>query len=346
MHISFWLFYFLFGLRENLVTHIDPQANLASNISGILLSLFLFYPLVYFILPLLQRKKIIYAIVAFMAWYIIAAAARDYHIKMLIGVYKSEGGWFSGQDFVESFYNSWKDPYHAAELFFSGLAGFLTIVFVPLICKFLRYMYRSNYANALLQKEKTELELSFLKSQLNPHLFFNTLNNLQSFIVHGEKENSIELLGSLADFMRFSLYESDRPLIEIEKESMLIKQYLNIEKVRYADNVSIVYDDRSENTHQMIPPLLLLTLVENAFKHSNELPADEVSITIVLKSNPDKIYFEVSNKVKPALIINEKKGLGHANLKKRLDHFYPDNHLFEIIRNDPFYTARLTIFNR
>lgn len=345
LHSCFWIFLLFFWLRENLIIHIDIAQKIATNVSGIFLALFLFYPLVYGIFPLLKKRRFVLFALLFIAWYAIGAGLRYYHINLLVNMHKSEGeGWLSGQDFLNSLYDNRLQPYELVGVFFSGIAGFLTIIIIPLTCKFIRYAYTINYNQALLQKEKTELELEFLKSQINPHLFFNTLNNLQSFIIHGEKDNSLKLLNSFADFMRYALYECNSQYIAIEKEAELIAHYLAIEKVRYPDKAYINYTFQLLNNEFKIPPLVLLTLVENAFKHSNNLPEKSIAIDIDLECNNNTLHFTVRNHYQKQDIKDKSTGIGLINLKKRLRHYFADKYEL-LLENDGYiFTARLIIF--
>jgi hypothetical protein len=111
LHTGFWVFLLFFWLRENLVVHIELAQHIAITLSGIMLSLFLFYPLVYGIIPLLQRRRWVMAITFLIIYYLIAILLRTYHITLLVENYKSEGGWFAGQDFWDNFYQHQLQPH-------------------------------------------------------------------------------------------------------------------------------------------------------------------------------------------------------------------------------------------
>jgi sensor histidine kinase YesM len=323
LHAGFWLFLLFFWMRENVVVSVNPEQHYSVTLTGVLLALFLFYPLVYLIIPLIQQKKYLPAIFVFSLYYLLAILLRTYHINLIMSWYNNKLAWVVGQDFWENFYNNQLKPYQLATLFFGSIASLLSIIYIPLIIKFIRYAYLFHLNQARLEKENLKLELNFLKAQVNPHLLFNTLNNLQSFIIHNEKEKSVALLQDLADFMRFSLYEVDTDFIPLAREAVLIRNYVAIESVRYEDQVNISYQENIGNNQYQIPPLLLMPLVENAFKHSSNLPATDLNISIDLTCDKGLLRFKVCNSYVRQEPANKSGGIGLQNLKKRINYYFP-----------------------
>jgi two-component system LytT family sensor kinase len=341
LHTGFWLFLFFFWLRENLVVHIEFSQHYVTTLSGILLCLFLFYPLVYGIVPLLQRKRWLLALLLFVVYYLIAVLLRTYHIEMLVKKFQTDGGWFAGQDFWDDFFRHQLQPYQLMRYFFSSITGLLTIIYIPLTLKFIRYVYRSNVQQAQLEKENVQLELNFLKAQVNPHLLFNSLNNLQSYIVHDEKEKSVELLSRLSSLLRFSLYECEGEFVTLQQEVTLLENYIAVEKVRYDEQSVITTEIHATSLSFPLPALLLMPLVENAFKYGSSLP--EASIQIQLTTENDLFKVIISNAYAgPRGAHNG--GIGLQNVNRRLQRYFPGRHSFSIEDTGSRFTVTLIIY--
>jgi hypothetical protein len=216
-HVLFWCFLLFGTTRESVTIQVNLQQHIWVSFTGILLATFLFYPLVYGIFPLLQKRKFLSAAFCFVVYYIIAILLRTYHLSVLVNWHNLGHAWISGQDFRDNILHRQLTLYALFHHFFSSVAGMLNIISIPLLIKFTRYAYRSGAEVNRIEKEKTRLNLELLKSQLNPHLLFNTLNNLQSLIVHNEKERSVLLLDDLSSFLRFSLYETNHEFIPLHR---------------------------------------------------------------------------------------------------------------------------------
>ncbi|MFT3823858.1 MAG: histidine kinase [Chitinophagaceae bacterium] len=337
LHASFWLFLVFFWLRESLIVHIEPHQPLTITLTGIALSLFLFYPLVYGIIPLLQKGKWIAALLAFIAYYIIAIFLRTYHIDMLVNNY---GDWFAGQDFWSNFYKHQLEPVQLLKGFFSSITGLITIIYIPLTLKFIRYAYNRQLKQTQLEKENVQLELNFLKAQVNPHLLFNSLNNLQSYIVHDEKEKSILLLNRLADLLRFSLYECEGEYVSIQQETALLNNYIAVESVRYDEDSEITADIQATTLSYPLPALLLMPLIENAFKYSSALPASVVRIRLTTIN--DTLQLEVYNTCAAERTTNG--GIGLQNVRRRLERYFPGRHQLNIHDAGNSFTVNLIIY--
>jgi sensor histidine kinase YesM len=194
-----------------------------------------------------------------------------------------------------------------------------------------------------LENEKLESELKYLKSQINPHFLFNTLNNIYSLSLKNSKKTP-ELILKLSDFLSFSLYESDKKFITLEKEISLINDYIELEKSRFEDRVKINVS-LPENTYDtIIPPLILVPFVENAFKHSLKNETTKANIDINLVVDVRNLKFTVVNsKPKSGLQSISKNGLGLVNIQKRLNIIYNKDFSLEINENDENFEIVLKI---
>lgn len=198
------------------------------------------------------------------------------------------------------------------------------------------------------EKEKENLiaELSFLRSQISPHFVFNVLNSVVSLA--RKKSDQLEpVLMELSNLMRYMLYESDSEKVSVKKMVMYLNSYINLQKMRFNDDVKIDYkviDNSSKDNY--IEPMLFIPLVENAFKHGIGI-IEEPEINVLLTVNEKSIVLHVQNKFnKNTTIEKEKKsGIGLNNLKRRLNLLYPETHELIITeKENNFYTnLNLTI---
>ena len=179
-----------------------------------------------------------------------------------------------------------------------------------------------------LEKENLEQQLEYLKYQINPHFFMNTLNNIQS------------------KMMRFVLYEGDKKGVPLSREFDFIRNYITLMKLRYTDKVSIVIDLPAEVPDKQIPPLMLITFIENAFKHgiSYQHPSFiDVRVTLSDPSAPaSRLSFTCRNS-KADKPNEEKGGVGLKNVKQRLNLLYDNNYTLNIKDETDVYNVELTI---
>lgn len=193
---------------------------------------------------------------------------------------------------------------------------------------------------AQLEKEKVVAELQFLKNQTNPHFLFNTLNNLYA-LARKQSEKTPEAILQLSKFMRFVLYDTNRPTISLQEEVQMIGNYISLEKLRFGERVKVSFDTQKNLEAYQISPLILLPLVENAFKHGASELEEGGYINIVLEVEKGVLTFQVKNNFRPDSGIRS-EGIGLSNLKRQLDLQYPGYTLSGHIRDDA-YSASLTL---
>lgn len=191
-----------------------------------------------------------------------------------------------------------------------------------------------------LQSQKTKAELSMLKAQINPHFFFNTLNNLYSLSVRNS-DKAPDVILKLSDMMRYTIYEGEKERVNLEDEITYLNNYIDLHKIRYKKDVTIEFTQQIEQENS-VAPLLFITLLENALKHGVESMADNAFIKIHLASRRGEVYFSVENNF-DASEINEEKGIGLENLRRRLNLIYPKNHTFSISEQEGVFKAELKI---
>ncbi|HEY5825520.1 MAG TPA: histidine kinase [Cyclobacteriaceae bacterium] len=194
-----------------------------------------------------------------------------------------------------------------------------------------------------LKEEKLQSELAFLRSQVNPHFLFNTFNNLYSIAVRSGAKELAQGLSGMAGLMRYLTYESQVPKVPLSKEVNLIQSYIEIQQLRTGDDLDVFINFRIKNElgNSVIAPVILLPLVENAFKHGIA-PGHPVWIDVQLEMRESKLIFEIRNKKVP-LEHTESNGMGLSNLRKRLALIYPDKHELKILDQTELFTCTLEI---
>lgn len=209
--------------------------------------------------------------------------------------------------------------------------------------------YRFILDNARQEKEKKEkenenlkTELSFLRSQVSPHFMFNVLNSLVALI--RQKSDKLEpVVIELSNLMRYMLYESDEETVNLKREIEYLKSYIDIQRVRFGDKINIVFDVPKDIPDKSIEPMLLIPLIENAFKHGAVINKPEIIIDISFVQ--DKLQLAVRNKYietsKP--VDKNNSGIGLKNLNRRLSLLYPEAHELEVTRENDWYNVLLKV---
>ncbi|OJJ23556.1 hypothetical protein BKI52_04105 [marine bacterium AO1-C] len=207
----------------------------------------------------------------------------------------------------------------------------------------LQYLKRgviNQYQLQELRAKNAEMELSALKSQINPHFLFNTLNNIYS-ISQLEPQKGIEMILELSEVMRYHLSFSRQTKVTLEEEMQLIESYLALERIRFEDNLSLKTDFKDLNYSLKIAPLILLTFIENAFKHGTH-PVNSCFIHMSLKTQNNILFFTIENS-----IIHDKSNLstlvGLENTQRRLELLYPKQHQLSITTQHNTYALKLEL---
>ena len=206
-----------------------------------------------------------------------------------------------------------------------------------------KYYFRSRDDRrrlALLEKQNLEQQLEYLRYQINPHFFMNTLNNIHA-LVDIDPAKAQETIVELSRMMRFILYEGDKNGVPLTREFDFIRTYVKLMGLRYTDKVSIRLDLPTEAADRTIPPLMLISFVENAFKHGVSYQRESF-IEVRACIEGEKLHFTCRNS-KAEKPNQEKGGVGLANVRKRLDLLYSGNYTLRITDDADVYNVELTI---
>lgn len=192
------------------------------------------------------------------------------------------------------------------------------------------------------EREKIAAELSYLKAQINPHFLFNTLNSIYSLAIMKSDETPTAVV-KLSGMMRYVLSEATTDFVSLEKEIGYIKNYIDLQKIRFGESISLEFSINGMTTGKQIAPLILISFIENAFKHGINAEEDSV-IRINIDITAEELFLNVFNK-KVAVHISEenKSGLGVENTRNRLELLYPKRHKLSIYDTEEQYLVELSI---
>ncbi len=192
-----------------------------------------------------------------------------------------------------------------------------------------------------LKIEKQAAELNYLKSQTNPHFLFNTLNNIYS-LARDKNDLAPESILRLSKILRYMLYETSGAYIAIDQEIKIISDYVALEKLRYDESLHVNFNYDIENMKQALPPLLLIPLVENAFKHGVSETRGQRFVDIHLAVNNRQLLFIVKNSSEAPAEQSVKENIGLSNLRRQLELLYTEYDL-SVQQGKSVFTATLTI---
>ncbi|MCY1511754.1 Histidine kinase [compost metagenome] len=213
--------------------------------------------------------------------------------------------------------------------------------YILLLCLAVFWFTTRLIAITKIKNEQAKTELMLLKSQVNPHFFFNMLNNLYGLLAKDTKKAE-ELILKLSDLMRYSIYEGEKETVALHQEIRYLKNYIELHQMRYHKNIVIDFNYHNVENYKVVP-LLFIMLLENSFKHGVETLRANAYVKIDMKSFENKIQFTVENNYDNAANENNKPGIGLENLKRRLALVYPNKHKLSFSVTDNVYQAQLTL---
>lgn len=241
---------------------------------------------------------------------------------------------------------SYRPPFILADRFtnFPAYIGSIPGFLFPTIILVSFNYYQKQKETAILLEQKRTSELNALKNQLNPHFLFNTLNNLYALALK-KSDKTPEVIAKLSEILDYILYQCDSNYVLLKNEVALLQNYIDLEEIRYGNRVKVSFNTDITNDAK-IAPLLLLTFLENAFKHGVSQEINTASIEINIKANLQIIEFRIEN-TKPA--ISEKnneenrEAIGLKNIKKQLDLLYPNSYKLDVNNKGNLYAVNLKI---
>jgi two-component system LytT family sensor kinase len=211
--------------------------------------------------------------------------------------------------------------------------------------KLLMDYVRTQKRLAEITKERAEAELKFLKSQINPHFLFNSLNSVY-FLIDKSNREAREALHKFSDMLRYQLYECGGEKIGIEKELMYLQDYVDLQKLRKDEQYKVNFCCAQDVKGFSIEPLLLIPFVENSFKHLSHFSNGKLNeVNIDISRSNGHFFFSVDNTVDRSTNVNTGPagGIGLLNVKRRLELLYPDRHELDVKEDDGWFKVKLVI---
>ncbi|SDI09026.1 sensor histidine kinase [Chryseobacterium jejuense] len=337
LHCLYWILFLLF-FYSNKSDNEDSYAFIVIYSCKILAQAAVAYGLIYWIIPeTLNKKRYLLFIISAFGWLYFVFA-----LLMIVKFYYLE------PRFPTSF-NDWLGhTMTIRERLTSGkliVREFSFITYPVIILGFISFN-RKQQRLLKLEEEKKSIELKVLKNQLNPHFLFNTLNNLYTLTLKKD-DKAPEVIAKLSEILDFVLYRCNEDYVSVEKEITLIENYIALEKLRYDENRLDILFTKDIQESNKISPLIVLTFIENAFKHGVINETEKATIRLSLESKKEQIIFSIKN-TKPqnelARISNQSK-IGLENVRKQLDLLYPKKYQLEIEETQRYYTVKLCLKN-
>jgi two-component system, LytTR family, sensor kinase len=337
-HGLYWLLFFLFDFLavSGRVGRVDPVELFKVASINFLSAAFLAYSTIYwFRINWLDGRSRRFFIGLFC---FIVAAGLLKHALMTVLIYLPKLGTHIAN--VPSWLSYWKIRYVLGSMVSPILQASIVVMVY-----FFQLWSRQQRLMEQAKREKVEAELELLKSQVEPHFIFNTLNNIY-YLAQNSHPHTGEMIYRLAQLLSYMLYDSRKSLIPVEKELDYIRDYVNLERIRYGEKLDIsvnVYGDLKE---ALAPPLLLLPLVENAFKHGIA-PAGKGWIRVDVSRRNGVLLCKVENSMPEQTPVktqkNEASGLGLRNLESRLAALFPERHELKTLKSKESFLSVLSI---
>ncbi|MEE9371778.1 MAG: sensor histidine kinase [Saprospiraceae bacterium] len=307
--------------------------NLTSILSMLPGQLLLAYTFVYYFLPNFLYKRNMVAFIG-RSFFVGAIAL----ILARVGVIYVAEHIIHGEVNSETLWQIISDPIYLIQVYLPGLIIPVTLFF---LIKTTLERFRMKSRENKFIKDKKEAELNFLKAQMNPHLLFNTLNNIYSCALQ-KSEHTAELILKLSEILDYTLYECRADKVNVTQEWKLIENYIDLEAMRFSEPIELILNQNITHHDAQVAPLILIALVENAFKHGLK-KGHSTFIHIDLEVENNILDFHMKNSKYQSKNRTKVKGIGIKNIEKQLHLLYPKRHSLVVIETDIYYDVKLTI---
>ncbi|HZY78234.1 MAG TPA: histidine kinase [Cyclobacteriaceae bacterium] len=330
LHVSFWCVYLSFffynissrpprGMEQDLATAFWRTAfHVAFNMIAAYINYFIFLPRF-----LEKHRKIGRYLLEFLIPFILITTIRVHLQRYMVDGYTYTEHYFYSNIYIVQM--------SATSLF--------VVVFVGML-RFAEDWFMLEAKKKELENEKLTAELSFLKEQINPHFLFNTLNNLY-YLAYTKSDNTTEVIAKLSQMMRYMIYESNYQQVELGKEIEYMQNYVSLERLRLTDQIPIEFKVEGSPSGIKVAPLILITFLENAFKHGVNANNKNAWVNLSIKVDGKNCFYTVENSKAAGAKVNgktngvhldrgSKSGIGLQNVRRRLELTYPDKYELDV----------------
>jgi two-component system, LytTR family, sensor histidine kinase AlgZ len=313
LHLSFWCFYlsfYIYAYSSRPGREINLQRLLTVSTLQLSFAMLVAYLNYFLFLPrFLKHQKTWKYVVEFVVPFVILITMRIHLQRYLVDGYTHHERYFYS-------------TFYIVQLAFDTL---LITIFVGML-RFAVGWFELESKRKQMENEKLANELKFLKSQINPHFLFNTLNNLY-YLAYSHSANTTEVIAKLSQMMRYMIYDSNYPMVPLSKEIEYMQNYISLERLRLNNEVPIEFAIEGSTDNILVAPLIFITFLENAFKHGVSANTQGSWVKINFQVKGSQIVYTVENtKLTNNLNDKEKSGFGLQNLQRRLELSYPHHY--------------------
>lgn len=326
-HLAFWLFYLtVVGTGGSLIS--DTSQGWPFVWNSLVFGGIVIYGNLLFILPLLLEKK--YGRFALIGLGFVT----------LVILLRFETEHLFGLDLTDKF--GWP------AVFFMSMQILALFLLSTMFGGFMQW-FRDRERTAFLQKEKLAGELKFLKTQVNPHFLFNSLNNIYS-LAYRQHPNAAPMIATLSKIMRYHLYDGSRERVSLEKEVEMLQDFIALQRLKYGDALNVDFYSEGVENQQLIAPLLLINFIENSFKHGDADSNPEAFVQVNLTVENGRLEFSVENSFSRKAKVGEvhpdvqaEEGFGLKNAQRLLDLTYPNRYELTQKAENGIYSVQLML---
>lgn len=328
LHLAYWILVWcltnlLFGYGNLLNTYSLMYCSII-----LLIAAGVSYWIVYFLIPRFLSSGRYGFFLVFLVFTVVVSLDLELITTMLFII-------FLERFQILTFFNHTREVY-------SLLTGTYFIVFLSVAIKLVEFWYREQGRKHAALRDKVEAELKLLKSQIHPHFLFNTLNNIYSLALQ-KSDRAPEAVLKLSGLLDYLIYQGEAEKVSLKKETDFIHHYLELENLRYGERLSIDFQTSGDPDGVRLAPLLLIPLVENAFKHGISKSREKQQLKIKLDIRGRNMEFYIENSIPRKPGDDPGGGMGLENLRKRLNLMYPGRHSLEIRDDGKTYIALLKL---
>ncbi len=326
IHIGFWILFFIFPFLLSTTPNYGSFNVMESLVYTAVLALFFYANTLVLIPKLLGRKKVNLYILSILL-IIAAIVGLRVFVEYQLNSEMFEKSWFLGKIITDSIFSA------------------LIVITVGGGLKITKEWFKNERLKKEIESEKLVAELALMKSQINPHFLFNTLNNIRSLVRKNSPSSDAAII-KLSQLMRYMLYDAANDYVPLDKEIEYLKNYIDLQRLRLPEKVDIQFEIIENTKGHQIQPMLFIPFVENAFKHGvSYLEDSKVHLKLIVEKS--SLHFSIWNNMnirKDEFIKTEERaGFGLKNIEQRLEYLYPGEHELKINTEHGIFSVDLWI---